>query len=100
MLWKSQVPWNRAMLEILLLLPIFIGDAVIVMKATDCSGYSCPPHPWDDKIVDIAVKGERIILEIYLEPDYFLITFNEINDAKDLFHTIYSVLQNQQPQQI
>src|SRR5260370_40205489 len=94
---KSQFLRNRATWKAVLPSLILIGDTVIVVKAPDCRWYSRPPHPGRGKFIDIRVKVECIILEIYLEPDDFWMAFNEFNNAKNLVHRIYFVLQIQQP---
>ncbi len=83
MLRERHVPWNRAVWKTLLFLSVFIGDAVIVMIAADRSRYSRPPQSWDDKVFDVAVRGEHVILEIYLEPNLFLMAFNKIDNAQE-----------------
>src|SRR6266481_6471777 len=97
MLREGHVPWNRAVWKTLLFLSVFIGDAVIVIKAADGSGYSRPPHSWDDEVFDVAVKGEGVIFEIYPEPHFFLMAFNKFDNAQDLVYRIYFILQIQQP---
>src|SRR6266480_5234755 len=97
MLREGHGPWNRAVWKALLFSSVFIGNAVIVVKAANGSGYFRPPHSWDNKVFDVAVKGERVILKIYLEPHLFLMAFNKIDNAQDLVFRIYFVLQIQQP---